>query len=538
MSRNPPGAARVTGSFLAVLGFLILATTSAAAAEEVGSFSIESSDPMQVAGDATVVMPDGAISSKATLFDGSQVILNATGRLIVNERYVMITGYDGTETRGNAEDPVRHTFDVVSTNLTFVTDRELWECNLVAEPGGVVRLAGRVGDAGVIEWFSTQEHVVLVNQSSTSRESVPMTFQRGWPMVGRDAFPRMQDPTLDVVGPIRFASGNAGNLTFTDESGELRTFRIGHWLAEPPAGQPPLPVTRYERLVRVYFEGTVAGAAISIPGNWSASAPAPTWEITGSVAWRNASGFVDSGAERAALHNQDLAVEGWTALRAHPSDSVTLTGPAIFAGTGQWTSVTVSGTPITVSPGLSPAATAAVAVTSGAAVLALVLGFGTKIAAALYTRLNPRAVLNHPTRQRIVELVMDAPGLHKRDLFRRTGGAWGSFNFHFGVLEGSGYLRTERHGNYLVVFPVTKGREDVPIPVIPNAVARAIYEALPADGSVLSFVEVAESTGVSRQLLNYHLRALTRQGFVEDVGGRGDRRVSRAAALAASAAQE
>lgn len=155
-----------------------------------------------------------------------------------------------------------------------------------------------------------------------------------------------------------------------------------------------------------------------------------------------------------------------------------------------------------------------------------------------FARLDRDELLSHPTRAALLREVRDSGGLHLRELHRRVGGAWGAFAFHVRTLVQAGHLRERRQGRYVVV--VAAGARPAPCAPVCQPLARRILDALPHDGAPVALVDLRDRLGVSRQLLDYHLRrleglSLVAQGRRED-GARTARRATATAALAPSTA--
>lgn len=128
------------------------------------------------------------------------------------------------------------------------------------------------------------------------------------------------------------------------------------------------------------------------------------------------------------------------------------------------------------------------------------------------TRIAPGALLDHPKRARLLELVRARGGVHMRELHREIGGGWGAFAFHLRLLERSGRVRRAREGAYAVILPPEGARG---APLLAHAVARAVYAAIPADGREIGLGEVIARIGRARNVVAYHVNALARRGLVE-----------------------
>lgn len=126
--------------------------------------------------------------------------------------------------------------------------------------------------------------------------------------------------------------------------------------------------------------------------------------------------------------------------------------------------------------------------------------------AALYTRLRPSGVLDQPTRERILALVRERPGVTFGDLRRATGMGAGTLTYHARVLERAGVLHSVPDGQVRRFFTLDAGRV-APTPPLDERAVQALRERGP-----MSAGELARALGVSRQALHYHLKRMLREG--------------------------
>lgn len=126
--------------------------------------------------------------------------------------------------------------------------------------------------------------------------------------------------------------------------------------------------------------------------------------------------------------------------------------------------------------------------------------------AGLYARLRPQAVLEHPQRSRMADLIRAKPGLTIREAQKELDLANGAMAHHLRTLEKAGIVRIVHDGMLRRVYPV--GHERVaPVPPLGDRVLELLRhrgEATPSD--------VAAALGVSRQSVHYHLQKMVRDG--------------------------
>lgn len=59
----------------------------------------------------------------------------------------------------------------------------------------------------------------------------------------------------------------------------------------------------------------------------------------------------------------------------------------------------------------------------------------------------------HPTREAILDLVIETPGIHKSELCRRLELSWGTVSHHVSMMSRNGLLDAVRNGRELSLFP-------------------------------------------------------------------------------------
>ncbi|MBI4174683.1 MAG: transcriptional regulator, partial [Candidatus Aenigmarchaeota archaeon] len=74
--------------------------------------------------------------------------------------------------------------------------------------------------------------------------------------------------------------------------------------------------------------------------------------------------------------------------------------------------------------------------------------------------MNGQHSLNLEARRQIYNVIVESPGLHFREIQRRTALATGSLDYHIHFLHKNGMIRTERDKNYVRYYPLTKNWSD------------------------------------------------------------------------------
>ncbi|GEM_PF-2190594 len=126
--------------------------------------------------------------------------------------------------------------------------------------------------------------------------------------------------------------------------------------------------------------------------------------------------------------------------------------------------------------------------------------------AALYHRLAPSKLLEHPTRARMVEAIGQEPGVSMRELQRRLGLARGVFDHHLHRLVVAGQVRIVADGQRRRLYVAAQGAAPG-APPLPERVVALVHERGRVSASAL-----ARELGVSRQALHYHLKRLAAAG--------------------------
>ena len=126
--------------------------------------------------------------------------------------------------------------------------------------------------------------------------------------------------------------------------------------------------------------------------------------------------------------------------------------------------------------------------------------------AALYARIRPSAVLEHPVRQRIAAFVQQNPGVTMREAQRGLDLANGAMTYHLRTLERAGLVRVVPDGMLRRIYPAGHPRVDA-VPPLSERVLLIVGQRGEATPKA-----IAEALGVSRQSVHYHLQKMVRDG--------------------------
>lgn len=127
----------------------------------------------------------------------------------------------------------------------------------------------------------------------------------------------------------------------------------------------------------------------------------------------------------------------------------------------------------------------------------------------LYSRIPREELLDHETRQEILAIVGDDPGIHLRAIEREVGG-YGKTYYHLARLEREGFLKSRREGIYRRFYPV--GFD--PDKRGPRSTDEHVYDVITRVPGIHG-AEIARRLDTSRQSVAYHIGKLLDAGVIE-----------------------
>lgn len=135
-------------------------------------------------------------------------------------------------------------------------------------------------------------------------------------------------------------------------------------------------------------------------------------------------------------------------------------------------------------------------------------------AVGLYTRLARPDVLGHEDREKLYRLVEQTPGIHFHALQRDLGWNTGTLTYHLRVLERHGFLVSRRDGLYRRFYlSGAAPRKEVFENQGPSGLRADVLEAI-RNQHGMSQTDLALALGANKQTVNYHVKALERQGLI------------------------
>jgi predicted transcriptional regulator len=158
------------------------------------------------------------------------------------------------------------------------------------------------------------------------------------------------------------------------------------------------------------------------------------------------------------------------------------------------------------------------------AVLALgVALFLAKLLLPLYHRFKKKTALDNPTRQKVYELLRDAPGSSAAVLGERSALHVTTVKYHLDVLRRLGMVGEQMVDGRRRFYSYENGdrAEMLERALLDEPAARAVFQQIvKAPGR--PFIEVAKALGMRKEHVHYHVQKLSRYGLISDKweGGR------------------
>ncbi len=136
--------------------------------------------------------------------------------------------------------------------------------------------------------------------------------------------------------------------------------------------------------------------------------------------------------------------------------------------------------------------------------------------AVMYSKIKRDNLLKHAVRRRIHEYVKENPGVHYRAILDELDLSMGVLTYHLNRLEKGEYLRSRQDGMYRRFFVTGRKTE---VKFFLSDIQESILTTIRSNQGI-SQSRIAESIGVTRKVVNYHVRILDRAGliYMEDRG--------------------
>tara|TARA_Y100000310_G_C20328077_1_gene643935 strand:- start:17 stop:547 length:531 start_codon:yes stop_codon:yes gene_type:complete len=122
-----------------------------------------------------------------------------------------------------------------------------------------------------------------------------------------------------------------------------------------------------------------------------------------------------------------------------------------------------------------------------------------------------------PVRNKIYKEIEASPGLHFREIQRRTDLATGSLQYHLGYLEKSHFVRTKRDGKFVRYFSVRgeqlESGEEVIALLRQDSIRKIVLHLM--TGKRTNNERIAKKVGLSPSTTSWHLDKLVKADLVE-----------------------
>jgi len=272
---------------------------------------------------------------------------------------------------------------------------------------------------------------------------------------------------------------------------------------------------------------TTSGGASSHNGVITVNSPAQTWTVgvaTTTTTVRHAPGD-PAGVQQPEMNVtrvERLLVyrDGGNSLEyresqeyASPADGA----PGITTGAGNHL-VLAGGSAVAWKLPSAPAVAGASALALVAGVIvALLTGKGAKGAglALLFSRVQPETAAEHPARRSLLSAIEASPGVHFKELQRRTAQSKSQAQHHLSKLLAAGLVREVRSGGYVCYFPAAIADRHLlaAAPILRADGARKVFAAaLEHPGS--NALGLAHFSGLQPSTVTYHVQKLAQAGLV------------------------
>ena len=493
---------------------MLMPASGDASAAAARSLILSTDEPVLMRGATQLVAETGSLVVKLDAHTGEYELEGVHGELEVHtwkssrvEAPLVLEWGEDVEKYETTRYPLAN----ATLRLTFADE----PVRYVAIPeGGRTTLSGETSSASRAYFLDRDIGSISLNGTTLhpSPPSADWAWSTGWAFSGEyfdktalRGHPTWVDPPLARLQGAHAIELEAGRLEFMAESGVVAV-RLGNW-SEGPGGfrNPGLGAQiLVENRARAILHATQAEGSLPTGGDWGMAAPTMAIEHDGVLRWTQATGSADGKPFGPAL----VEVNG-TATVASFSASTLLEERVRYEAVGDW-GLRVNGHAVAPPARVDPRPPL---MALAAAVLVLLARKWIALLVPGYSRIPPRELLRSPIRMRIYEAVCQSPGLHLRELNRRVGGGWGAFRLHLAALEKGGYLRVQRAGRQRLVYPSSSAPDAVDV----HPTGRLVLDGLTGEDA-MSLRDLAAKTGLSRQLVKYHVNRLAEMGKLSIAG--------------------
>ncbi|MBN2154362.1 MAG: winged helix-turn-helix transcriptional regulator [Candidatus Lokiarchaeota archaeon] len=141
-------------------------------------------------------------------------------------------------------------------------------------------------------------------------------------------------------------------------------------------------------------------------------------------------------------------------------------------------------------------------------------------------RMSFEKAIQHPVREKILDLVLSKPGIHLNELMRQVNLDSGALSWHLQILVDYQLVKMEKVGQYNAYFPRIPIKNDLPlyldaVKLMKNETGLRILHLIQEEGPKFQ-AELASILGVEKKTIRYHAQRLIDGGIIEikDAEGR------------------
>ncbi len=141
------------------------------------------------------------------------------------------------------------------------------------------------------------------------------------------------------------------------------------------------------------------------------------------------------------------------------------------------------------------------------------------LAQAVFGRVEADPLLDQPLRRRIIQIIRRKPGIHASELCRESGEAWGTVQYHLGLLRKSELVSSVESGRERRFFPPDMDPQRARMLSLLNQGRRQEIAAFIRDHPGIRQVDICDAVAVSRKTFRSSIRPLVEEGLIEERRG-------------------
>jgi predicted transcriptional regulator len=130
-------------------------------------------------------------------------------------------------------------------------------------------------------------------------------------------------------------------------------------------------------------------------------------------------------------------------------------------------------------------------------------------------RLTMEEVLENENRNKIIELILDNPGIHFNQLLRKTDLAPGNLVWHLDILETYKVIGKKRVGNYVAYFPYYQKNpiSNIDLKLQKSELTLQVLEMIEEKPGIYNKI-ITDKLEINRKTIDYHIKKLMDLGLI------------------------